>query len=148
MNATACNDAQARALFDPSPEVDSLKERLAVLFARYNVSAEDRRGIIRDVQRVEDWNQSERTAEKRAAGILDAQGPRNLRDTIGVKGAAAQLRPVLGRDFQRECSTIRRLLADPRCGASVLRSRSMVGQLGRLQHARLVELLDAIGVDA
>lgn len=144
MNAQACNDAQARALFDPSPEVDSLKERLAVLFVKYKVTAEDRAGIVRDVDRVQDWNQSERTAENRAAGALDAAGPRNLRDTIGVRGAAAALRPVLGRDFQQECSTLRRLIADPRCGAELLRSRSLSTQLGRRQHARLLELLDVM----
>ncbi len=144
LNAQACNDAQARALYDPSPEVDSLKERLAVLFAKYRVCPEDRAAIVRDIQRVEDWNQSERTAERSAAGMLDAAGPRTLRDTIGVRGAAAALRPVLGRDFQRECSTIRRLIADPRCGADLLRSKSLSSQLGCRQYARLLELLDAI----
>lgn len=144
MNAQACNDAQELALFNPTPEVDSLGEALAHMFDRYEVTPADRKVVVGHFHRVRDWNQSERAAERRAAGALDAAGPRNLRDTIGVRGAAAALRPVLGRDFQKECSTLRRLIADPRCGMQILRAKSLSGQLGRLQYARLLELLDAM----
>lgn len=140
LEAQAANDIEAQRLFNASPEPDSLLEYIEAL----PMPDRTRRVLRGCASSIVILNDRERDAERAATRLLDAQAPRSLRDTIGVKGAARLLRPVLGGDFQMECSTIRRLLADPRCGVKVLRSRSMVGQLGRLQHARLVELLDGM----
>lgn len=145
MDAQACNQAEALALFNPdTPELDSMVE----LVLASDASAEWKRRILATVERVQDWNSSEATCERGAAGALDAQAPGSLRDTIGVRGAAQRLRPVLGGDIVTECRVLRELLADPRCGERVLRSRSLRGQLGRVQYERLVLLLDAPAVFA
>lgn len=141
MNAQACNQAEALALHNPdTPELDSLVE----LVLASDASPDWKRRILATVQRVQDWNNSEASCELEAAGVLEQQTPASLRDTIGVRGAAHALRPVLGRDTVTEGRVLRDLIDNPRCGVRVLRSKSLRGQLGRKQHDRLVELLDWI----
>lgn len=145
LDAQACNQAEALALFNPdTPELDSLVE----LVLAAPLDPEWKKRLLVSVQRVTDWNESEARCELQALGHLDAQAPQSMRDTIGVRGAAGRLRPVLGRDVVSESRVIRELLADPRCGEKVLRSRSLRGQLGRKQYDHLIELLDLEGVTA
>lgn len=145
LDAQACNQAEALALFNPdTPELDSLVE----LVLAAPLPPEWKKRLLASVQRVTDWNESEARCELRAIGHLDQEAPASMRDTIGVRGAAQRLRPVLGRDPVSESRVLRELLADPRCGENVLRSRSLRGQLGCKQYARLTELLDLAGVTA
>lgn len=146
MNARACNQAEALAIYNPdTPELDSLVE--LVLAAPLDRQWQER--ILRAVQRVQDWNTSEAACELRAIGLLDSTEPKSLRDTVGVRGAAAALRPVLGKgDYVAECRVLNDLLADPRCGLRVLRSKSLRGQLGRQQYHRLTQLLATMSEEA
>lgn len=141
MDAQACNQAEHLAIFNPdTPELDSLVE----LVLAAPLSPEWKRRLMASVQRVDDWNRSESRCELQALEVLDGQAPQSLRDTIGVRGAARELRPVLGRGVDREGPVLRRLLADPRCGEKVLRSKSLRGQLGCKQYDRLLVLLDGV----
>lgn len=146
MDAQAANQAERLAIYNPdTPEIDSLVE--LVLAAPLDPAWKQR--LLVSVQRVTDWNDSESRCELDALRVLDAQAPRSLRDTIGVRGAAHRLRPVLGRgDLVREAAVVRELLDNPQCGPRVLRQRSLRGQLGCKQYARLLELLELEGAPA
>lgn len=143
MDAQAANQMQARAYHNPdTPELDSLVE----LVLAAPLPLEWKKRLLASAQQINDWNESEARCQLQAIRALDAQAPQSLRDTIGVRGAAQRLRPAFaaerkGDQFAVE-RMVRRLVADPHCGPRVLRSRSMSGQLGCDQYARLLALLD------
>lgn len=133
LDAQAVNDTEAIRLFNATPEPDSLLEYIESL-----PMPEHTRRVLRGcASTIVQLNDRERECERAAMAAL-AQ----VRDTLGVKGAARLLRPVLcGTDYVREVSTVRDLLADPRCGSRVLLARSMRSELGKAKTERLALLV-------
>jgi hypothetical protein len=140
LDAQALNDTEARRLFNPSEEPDSLLEYIESL----PMPAHTRRVLRGCASSIVQLNDRERECERAATADLA-----HVRDTLGVKGAARMLRPVLGcGDYVREVTTVRDLLAEPRCGVRVLTARSMRSELGKAKTARLNELVALLLLEA
>ena len=71
-DAIAVNRAQARRLYDPTPDVDSLAERLLDLRRTHGVPAPVISGLLRDVRDLIALNDDELGHERTITGTLDA----------------------------------------------------------------------------
>ncbi len=103
LDALASNALQGRLLIDPSPEVDSLVEKIAAL-RRHGVPGETLRDLLRDCQHVIELNHGEAASERTASENADritrrAEHARTAPDARGtrptVRSVSARLRPAL-----------------------------------------------------
>lgn len=153
LEGQALNHAQHRALFDPSPECDSLAERIVALH-RHDVPATAIRGLLADIRAVLDLNAREDGCHRQIAGELDrltriASSTNQLAEALTVRGLVRRLRDPLtillspeqataaqlvnARDIVRETIAI-----SPR---DRLASTRFAHELGGRRHRRLLELM-------
>lgn len=72
LDAQSCNAVQDRALYDPSPEIDSALERAAFLLKTANdVQRPVAVALIRQLAGIRDSNRAERGREMAATGLAD-----------------------------------------------------------------------------
>lgn len=100
LDAQARNDEQHLALFDPSPEADSLIEHLSRLSRLKGEDRENVRAAMLLALRVGKSNRAERDYERTATGAADAMvrevnGPETMRSALSVKSIARALREPL-----------------------------------------------------
>lgn len=102
MDGAALNRAQHDLLFNPTPEVDSLAERLAALL-RDGVPRDTIRFLFENVRELIDLNEAEHGCHTRLAGQLDdlarvlheAERDTHAAHALGIKALARALRPAL-----------------------------------------------------
>lgn len=96
VEAIALNDRQAKVIFDPSPEVDSLAERIVVL-RHYGVPESVVRDLLGDIKRLLELNSQERSEQHAVAGSLDRMLARDPDDrgAFSFKDIARRLREDL-----------------------------------------------------
>lgn len=156
MDAVAANDHEARMLFDPSPEVDSLAEYTLAVASRIRdlpMPAETRSQLLPlataahgRTRAVIVQNRRERSCETDAAGALDGVARRIHQ--VPVKELRSRLTPLLSasaRDGIAYVHLVRELadlLANPWVGREVLLSGALAHELGLEPSARLRELVE------
>jgi hypothetical protein len=150
MDGIALNDWQARALYNPTPEVDSALERIEELTA-YGVPRDLIDALRNDLWLVIELNGRERQCQRQVAG----KGERIARDLRPIDGRQSLKRPALRRtlgpildvlavadlddprrDFDGLSDALERIIP-PR----TLRSRSLLDELGRRRADILLRLL-------
>lgn len=156
MEGMATNDAGRRLLYDPSPEIDSLAERLVEL-EQHGVPRRVVRALLADLREALSLNLRERAGYRALAGTLDRAtrigAAPELSRAGTVRGAINLLREPLellaaneagvridGRALVEAVSRVRRVVAvAPR---RMLLSRSLRSNLGGRKHRVLVREIE------
>lgn len=140
VEAIALNDEQARVLFDPSPAIDSLAERIVALRHR-GVPEPVIRDLLMDVRRLLHLNQSERGEECTIAGRLDALVARPPGENLTFKTIAQRLRGDLLDLAHCDAARARVTELIARVHADRLLSPTLRHELGGRRHDVLRALL-------
>lgn len=151
IEALALNDQQRRALFDPSPAIDSLAEELVAL-REHGVPDHVVRRLVGRVGEVITLNGLEGACEHDVSGRLDRlrhAARARTDDALTVKGLARALRPDLAvlargeraREFTAAALRVQDVIrsADP----TKLRSRSLRNELGGGRHDLLLAFISS-----
>ena len=157
-DAIAANRAQHRLLFNPTPEVDSLAERLIAL-RRHGVPSGLISELIQDVKQLITLNEHEHGDERALAGALDAlaraehaaerEGSR-AHDAISVRALVRRLRDDLdtirasgtGTEFALAAARVREICSQT--PADKLTSNTLRHELGGRRHDLLVEMVRSV----
>lgn len=146
IEALALNEQQRRALFDPSPEVDSLAEELVALRA-FGVPDHVVRGLVSRVGDVLTLNGLEGACQHDVSGLLDrlCRVQRSgVPAVLTVKGLARTLRADLAilaqGDVAREFTAAALRVQDVvrQVPADRLRSTSLRNEIGGARHDLLL----------
>lgn len=151
MEALALNDRQRRALYDPSPAVDSLAEELVALRA-FGVPQDVIRGLVSRVGDVLTMNGLEGACQHDVSGRLDRLCHAEQAGTTGVltvKGLARALRADLAvmaagegaRDFTAAALRVQDIVRS--VSAERLRSTSLRNEIGGARHDLLLGFVAA-----
>lgn len=156
LEGDALNQAQHRALFDPSPECDSLVERVIAL-REHGVPSMALRGLLADIRAVIELNAREGGCHRQLAGRLDQlartfDGGRRMQDALTLRGL---VRTLGGRDgplsklvapdqadaaqLVRARETVRQVIAS--VPPDRLASDRLARELGRRRHRLLMEMV-------
>lgn len=161
-DAIAVNREQARRLYDPTPEVDSLAERLLDLRRTHGVPAPVISGLLRDVRDLIALNDTELGHERTITGTLDAleaaereaRNPGRLRSELSIRALVRRLRADLdtiaaaagGTEYALAASRVREVCEHATAAGDVekLRSRTLRHELGGRRHDLLVEIVRSV----
>lgn len=154
MEAQALGDAEARALFNPDPEINSLAERISAL-RHHGVPADTLSAIFDDLRVVIQLNARQTIEDAGVCGHLDELAVSLHRDVteglsraLGIHALARTLRPALAviqapgahsaGEYVRAVRDVDRIIATT--PASKLLGDSVRHELGAAKHNLLREL--------
>lgn len=157
LDAIALNREQAKRLYNPDPQVNSLAERVIALRA-HGLTTRMVAELISDIRAVIELNAAERGHEREVAGALDDLLRRlyfpnraavSSGSALGVKGAALRLRGPLrvlrspAEHTAAEFVTAARQVCDvvDCCSEGLLRGGSLRHELRPMLHDQLLAIL-------
>lgn len=156
LEARALGDAEARLLFNPDLEVNSLAERLVAL-RDYGVPEQALRAIFTDLRAIIDLNTAQCGEETEVAGRLDelaavlhrAETATHVTCALGIKSLVRILRPALdviavpakhsAGSYVASVREVDQIIASTT--ASRLLGRSVRHELGGARHDLLADLM-------
>ena len=157
-DAIAVNREQARRLYDPTPEVDSLAERLLELRRTHGVPAPVISGLLRDVRDLITLNDDELGHERAITGTLDAldraeqaaRRPARLRSELSIRALVRRLRADLdtlsaamgGTEYALAATRVREVCEQ--ADHEKLLGRTLRHELGGRRHDLLIEVVRSV----
>lgn len=156
LEGVALTQAQQRVLFNPSPEGDSLAERVAGL-QRHGVPRHVVRGLLADISTVLELNALQAGYQTALAGELDRlASAARLGDGLTVRGLVRVLRAPLSTLLTPETATAAELVEARRVVKEVIRcvprericSPTLAHELGAHRHQKLLEFTEPLGTEA
>lgn len=147
LDAQAANAAQQRALYDPSPEVDSaLEHALFLLKTANDAQRPHARALVELLKSIHGHNAAERHHERTAVGLVENPPERLVSSVHEFRRLALPLlvdlaNPIMARQHDARLADLHALFERTR--PVTRRALSMRPLLGVSRYTALVERLDA-----